>query len=184
MDEGGRPIAMKKPMTYGEGLMSDDVFERLLTRETITRDCFIIHGIFRTEVARAAWRDPVCTAWDEAYLLRIAAAGKIAFDPAAGYWARMRTRNWKKTSAEKEGRVAGANPAERDQSMMTQMMFQTITGLLDSPQAVRSAFRLVEAIHRAHHETRQERRKRRVGQWLPIALLIALVICVLGWILK
>jgi hypothetical protein len=187
MDEDGQPMQVKKPMIYDSGLLSDDVFHRLLKRLTVTRDCYIIHGILRTEIARIAWFEPACIGCDEGFLFRVVAAGKIAHDPLAVYLARTHTRsrvgqdhNERRT---RDLVAADAAPIARDQTTMTRVMFQTITNLLNSPQAIQGAFPVISAIHRTHHETKRQRKQRRARRIALGGLIAAWVAALAGWIL-
>lgn len=176
VDEHERTVRRKKA-GYVAGMSSDDPYDRMASHLRHFRTCFIIHGVFRTDLAQQVWEGTPCICWDDAMLLRIAQAGKRAYDPESVYFARALTRREpahdRMTKALTGEATARLNPSR---AQMMASVLRSLAASFDTEEDIAKGFQVIEELrHRYLDKDKHKRRRRRALVALATALFVALV---------
>jgi glycosyltransferase involved in cell wall biosynthesis len=164
IDEEGKHLKKKSRSYYSSRLQSENPLHRMQTMLSNLRDCFIIHGVFRTKILQEAWSDTACIGFDDALLLKAAALGKFAFKPECTFYARNFPRIRKEVDTQK--RRAGLMSLEPESTAnslvaMTALMMETVTSCPQYKKDLTEGFKVFQQIYLRFFEPRKERKARR-----------------------
>lgn len=180
IDENGCEVKKKQKSYYVQDMLSDDPFVRMRAMLGKLRDCFIIYGVFRADLARQVWQDVPCIGCDDAYLLRVAAIGKVVYEPESVFRARDLSETRKNIDARKRQSEALGHPKNapvaKDMSCMIEQMIQTVTGCPQYKKDLAGGFEVLQQIYLRYLEPRKKRKARRLRKASLYMLLAALVI--------
>lgn len=179
IDENGKPTNKKSRSYYSEKLMSDNPLERMRVMLSNMRDCFIIHGVFRTKAAQAAWHNVSCIGFDDALLFRAAAIGKFAFSADSTFYARNFPNTRKKDDTQKrraEVLDLQDNAPSKGLYTMTQVMMETVTTCPQFETNLTQGFQVLNQIYLRYFEPRAEKKARRNKKILSYLTISAIVI--------
>jgi len=147
------------------------------------RDCFIIHGVFRTKALQEAWSDTACIGFDDALLLKASALGKFAFKPESAFHARNFPRLRKEIDTQKRrADLMSLKPESTASSLaaMTALMLEAVTTCPEYNKDLAAGFKVFQQIYLRFFEPRKERKARRnkkilcyLASFVSAALLLA-----------
>jgi len=179
INESGRAIRKETGLNYSSrDLMHDSPLVRMLARTKDFRACTIIYHVLRTSHARRAWDDQPCLAFDDVFLLRMAAQGKFFYTPKVVFYARdlSASRNGDNVDRQKKDMSGSAKIViPPDLVIMNKKMIETVISNVHDKQDIKIAHRIFNAIYYRYHESRIHRRIRRWNRRVSIFSVIILV---------
>jgi protein O-GlcNAc transferase len=165
IDEKGDVLKRKNKSHYTEKMLDDDPLERMKAYLLNLRDCYIFHGVFRTEQARKAWVDVHCIGFDDAILLKAVAAGKLAYTENSVFFVRdfpVYRKNIDSRKRQSEEHVSkGEKPLATNLNQMIALMIETVTSLPQYADSMSKGFQVLDAIRKRYVDSKQERIARR-----------------------
>ena len=183
IDEKGTVRKKKSKLRYTEKMLSDSPFERMKFLLSHLRDCFIIYGVFRTELAQKSWPDVPCIGTDDAMLLKAAALGKFIYVENVAFFARTFPVYRKdKDSRKRQSAVLldkDGNSSPPTLNRMVSQMIETVTAMPQYADNLAQGFHVFDSIRKRYLEPREERRKRR--NRILFGLLLLLLLGFLYW---
>jgi glycosyltransferase involved in cell wall biosynthesis len=179
IDEQGAERNKPTRSTFLETGRESQPLDRLDALVRHLRDCFIFHGVYRTETLRSAWFDQPCLGFDRILLFRVAALGRLAYVPEAVIYGRdfVKDRDSKK-DRERRSEVIGRHKIAKTNFTRNQQLVLTCLGQATDDATLTQALDIVERIRRRHHERRkyQRRRLKLAVAGLAILFLFALLL--------
>ncbi len=160
IDEEGRLLKSAVRSDFLECGNHSTPLDRVEALACHLRDCFVFHGVYRTEILRKSWFDHACLGFDRIQLFRVAAVGKLGYVPEALLYARD-FPNLREIKQDRKRRSEiltekGAKPMtnfERNYQLAL-----TTLELAQDDASLSQAFRILDKIRRRHHERRRYRK--------------------------
>lgn len=181
MDEEGRMLKKPTRSTFLDSAQDSVPLDRIEALARSLRDCFVFHGVHRTEVLREAWHDRPCLGIDRIILFRVAARARTAYVPAAHLYARdfPATRKAKEDRRRRSEVLGEGKPIDKTNFERNITLVRTSLDLAHDDASLSSAFRIIDKIRRRHHERRRYRKIHFTRIAGALALLILLLILAL-----
>lgn len=178
MDEEGSPLKGPVRSAFLDAGKQLEPLDRIEALAWYLRDCFVFHGVYRTEVLKQAWFDQPCLGFDRILLFRVGALGRMAYVPEALLYARdfpnMRKLKQDKTRRSEILTEKGASPMTNFERNFH--LAQTTLDLAHDDASLSRAFHIIGKIRRRHHERRRYRKVYMLWAALGLSLLALVVI--------
>lgn len=177
IDEQGRDRKQRTCSTFLDADNQPHALDRLDALTRHLRDCFIFHGVYRTEMLRQAWFDQPCLGFDRILLFRVAALGKLAYVPAAVIYGRdFPKQRDTKADRERRSKVIGRTEIPKTNFTRNQQLILTCLNQADDDATLTQALNVIGRIRRRHHQRRKYQRQRLLLGFAALALLTVLIV--------
>jgi len=177
MDEEGRLLKGPIRSVFLDARKQPAPLDRIEALAWHLRDCFVFHGVYRTEILKQAWFDQPCLGFDRILLFRVGAIGRMDYVPEALLHARdfpaMRKIKQDKKRRSEILTEKGASPMTNFERNFH--LAQTTLSLAHDDASLSRAFRIIQKIRSRHHERRRYRKIHILFAALALFLLSLLV---------
>lgn len=180
VDEEGKFRKQRTSSTFLDATTQHHPLDRLEALAKHLRDCFIFHGIYRTQILREAWFETPCLGFDRITLFRVGTLGKISYVPDALIFGRdFPKERDSKQDRQRRSVIIGKEsdkPIAKTNFTRNHQMILTVMGQATDDATLTRALEIVGTINRRQHQRRRYQRRR---QLIVLSALIVLTLIII-----